>query len=164
MRSTRQISAVNEDGRVSIANTSHLIGFAYVGRRITLRLDGHLMHAISEGALIGTWPCPIPGPKLSTLHDARAAVGKLPPPPLPAGSPRAQRRVHYDGKMVINNQRLKVGPRHAGKLVTVIIENTHFRILHGDEELAIKPRRDLSPHHPTPRPRRLEEEQQSTNS
>lgn len=33
----------------------------------------------------------------------------------------------------------------AHKLVTVVIEDTHFRILHGDEELAIKPRRDTTP-------------------
>ena len=25
----------------------------------TLRLDGHLMHAIAGGALAGTWPCPV---------------------------------------------------------------------------------------------------------
>ncbi len=40
---------------------------------------------------------------------------------------------------------LKLGPRYAGKLVTVVIEDTHFRILHGDEELAIKPRRNPAP-------------------
>jgi hypothetical protein len=46
---------------------------------------------------------------------------------------------------MIANQRIKLGPRHAGKLVTVVIEDTHFRILHGDQELAIKPRKDTSP-------------------
>jgi hypothetical protein len=40
---------------------------------------------------------------------------------------------------------MKLGPRHAGKLVTVIIEDTCYRVLHGDEELAVKPRRDTSP-------------------
>jgi hypothetical protein len=40
---------------------------------------------------------------------------------------------------------MKLGPRHAGKLVTVIIEDTCYRILHGEEELAIKPRKDTSP-------------------
>jgi hypothetical protein len=33
----------------------------------------------------------------------------------------------------------------AGKLVTVIIEDTCYRILHGEEELAVKPRKDTSP-------------------
>jgi hypothetical protein len=45
------------------------------------------------------------------------------------------------GRIMVNRQPIKLGPRHAGKLVTVIIEDTHYRILHGDEELAIKPRR-----------------------
>ena len=31
------------------------------------------------------------------------------------------------------------------ELVTVVIEDTHFRILHGDEELAVKPRRNPGP-------------------
>jgi hypothetical protein len=57
----------------------------------------------------------------------------------------AQRRVHASGRIMIANQRIKLGPRHAGKLVTVVIEDTHFRILHGDQELAIKPRKDTSP-------------------
>jgi excisionase family DNA binding protein len=40
----------------------------------------------------------------------------------------------------------KLGSRHhAGKLVAVIIEDACYRILHGAEELAIKPRRDTTP-------------------
>jgi hypothetical protein len=50
---------VTKDGVVSIAGSSHLIGFAWAGRRVTLRLDGHLMHAVIDNALIGTWPCPL---------------------------------------------------------------------------------------------------------
>jgi hypothetical protein len=59
-------------------------------------------------------------------------------PPLPAGSIAARRRVHASGRIVVNNQPIKLGPRHAGKLVTVIIEDTCYRILHGEEELAVK--------------------------
>jgi hypothetical protein len=46
---------------------------------------------------------------------------------------------------MVANQRIKLGPRHAGKLVTVVIEDTHFRILHGEEEIAVRPRKDLTP-------------------
>jgi hypothetical protein len=46
---------------------------------------------------------------------------------------------------MVNKQPMKLGPRHAGKLVTVIIEDTCYRILHGEEELAVKPRKDTSP-------------------
>lgn len=46
---------------------------------------------------------------------------------------------------MVNKQRIKLGQRHAGKLVTVVIEDTHFRILHDGEEIAIRPRNDTTP-------------------
>lgn len=137
--------AVNKDGKIALDGTKHLVGFAYAGRRITLRLDGHLMHAIIDNALVGTWPCPIPAAKLPALHGARQPTTRLPPPPLPAGSLQAQRKVHANGRISVARQRIKLGPRHAGKLVTVIVEDTHFRVLHNGEELAVRPRRNLAP-------------------
>jgi transposase InsO family protein len=136
---------VTKDGTVTIAGHVHLVGFAWAGRKVALRLDGHLMHAIADEALIGTWPCPIGTDRLTTLHGARTPTTALPPPPLPAGSLRAQRKVHATGRIMVANQRIKLGPRHRGKLVTVVIEDTHLRILDGDEEIAVRPRRDLTP-------------------
>jgi hypothetical protein len=46
---------------------------------------------------------------------------------------------------MVAKQNIKLGPRHAGKLVTVVIEDTHLRVLHGDEELAVHPRRNPGP-------------------
>ena len=46
---------------------------------------------------------------------------------------------------MVNKQMMKLGLRHAGKLVTVSIEDTCYRVLHGEEELAVKPRKDTSP-------------------
>jgi hypothetical protein len=46
---------------------------------------------------------------------------------------------------MVAGQRIKLGPRHRGKLVTVVIEDTHLRILDGDEEIAVRPRRNLKP-------------------
>lgn len=40
---------------------------------------------------------------------------------------------------------ITLGPRHRGKIVTVVIEDTHLRILHGEEEIAVRPRRNLKP-------------------
>ena len=40
---------------------------------------------------------------------------------------------------------IKLGARHVGKLVTVVIEDTHYRVLHDDEEIAVRPRRDTGP-------------------
>lgn len=137
--------AVTKDGLVAIGGTDHLVGFAWAGRRVTLRLDGHLLHAIAEGALIGTWPCPISTEKLGQLRGARTPSSPLPPPPLPAGSLRAQRKVHASGRIMVAGQNIKLGLAHRGKIVTVVIEDTHLRILHGDEQIAVRPRRTTAP-------------------
>ncbi|MDP4512145.1 IS481 family transposase [Nonomuraea turcica] len=136
---------VQRDGHVTIAGIKCQIAFALARRTITIRLDGHLMHAIADNALVGTWPCPITADRAARLPGARTAATPLPPPPLPAGSIRVQRRVHASGRFMVNKQFIKLGPRHAGKLVTVVIEDTHYRVLHGEEELAIRPRRDTTP-------------------
>jgi hypothetical protein len=136
---------VHRDGEVRLAGATYQVGMALAGRTITLRLDGHLLHAIADGALVGTWPCPLGTDRLAWLPGARAAATPLPPPPLPAGSIRAVRRVHASGRIMVARQSIKLGPRHAGKLVTVVIEDTHFRILHDQELLAVKPRKDSTP-------------------
>nr|WP_243795023.1 hypothetical protein [Saccharopolyspora gloriosae] len=136
---------VTKDGIVSLAGDTHLVGFAYAGRTVTLRLDGHLMHAIADNALIGTWPCPLSTERLPRLTGARSPSTPLPPPPLPAGSLHVQRRVHETGRFMVAKQRIKLGKRHAGKLVTVVIEDTHLRVLHNGEEIALRPRRNLAP-------------------
>lgn len=48
------------------------------------------------------------------------------------------------GRIMVNRQPIKLGPRHAGKLVTAIIEDTCYRILHDEEELGRRPRKDTS--------------------
>ncbi|GAA3399339.1 IS481 family transposase [Cryptosporangium minutisporangium] len=136
---------VQRDGVVRIGGDTHLVGAAWAGRRLTLRLDGHLMHAIADGALVGTWPSPLSPQRAAKLAGATTATSKLPPPPLPAGSIRALRRVHAHGRISVNKQCIKLGKRHVGKLVTVVIEDTHYRVLHNDEEIAVRPRRDTSP-------------------
>jgi transposase InsO family protein len=136
---------VHRDGHVIVSGEKYQVGTGYAATRVTLRLDGHLMHAIAGGALAGTWPCPVTAERAARMNGARAAASPLPPAPLPAGSIAARRRVHPDGRIMVNKQPMKLGPRHAGKLVTVIIEDTCYRILHGEEELAVKPRKDTSP-------------------
>lgn len=74
------------------------------------------MHAIADSALCGTWPSPLTAEQLTAVPSARAAATPLPPPPLPPGSIRAQRRVHASGRIMVNKQFIKLGPRHAGKL------------------------------------------------
>lgn len=136
---------VTKDSTTTLAGANHVVGFAFTGRTITLRLDDHLMHAIADNALIGTWPCPVPADQLPRLKGARPASTPLPPPPLPAGSLHVQRRVHATGRFMVAKQRIKLGKRHAGKLVTIVIEDTHLRVLHDGEEIAVRPRRNHEP-------------------
>jgi transposase InsO family protein len=136
---------VHRDGHVNVDGSKYQVGAGHAGTQVAMRLDEHLMHAIADGALAGTWPCPVTLERAARMNGARAAATPLPPAPLPAGSIAARRRVHPDGRIMVNKQAMKLGPRHAGKLVTVIIEDTCYRILHGEEELAVKPRKDTSP-------------------
>ncbi|MFE6052500.1 hypothetical protein ACFQ6N_17235 [Kitasatospora sp. NPDC056446] len=46
---------------------------------------------------------------------------------------------------MVANQRLRVGASHAGKTVTIVIEDTVFRVLDGDVELSVHPRKTTGP-------------------
>ncbi|MFB6641569.1 hypothetical protein ACFCYF_30495 [Streptomyces chartreusis] len=58
---------------------------------------------------------------------------------------RVQRHVNGDSRIMVASQRLKLGKRNVGKQVIVVIEDTHFRILHEGEEIAMKERRKPEP-------------------
>ncbi len=79
---------VHRDGHVLIAGGKTQVGFSLAGSTVVMRLDGHPMHAIAGGSLVGTWPCPLPADRVAGLPGARAAATPLPPPPLPPGSTR----------------------------------------------------------------------------
>jgi hypothetical protein len=120
---------------VSIAGSHYLIGFAWAGRRVTLRLDGHLMHAVIDNALIGTWPSPFPTEELARLTGARTPSTPLRPPP---GSLRAQRKMRASGRIMDAGQNITLALRHRGTIVTVVVEDTHLRALHREEEIALR--------------------------
>ncbi len=95
--------------------------------------------AIADGDLVGTWPSPLPHDELANVRGARPATSPL-PQVTPSGAVRVQRRIPADGITMVARQRLRVGRTHAGKVVTVIVEDTHFRVLDGDEELSLHAR------------------------
>ena len=136
---------VTRYGTVAIAGERHLIGSRWSGHRVVLRLDGHLLHAIADRGTDRFLALPGRGRPPGSSPGARIPSTPLPPPPLPAGSLRAQRKVHASGRIMVAKQFIKLGPRHAGKIVTVVIEDTHFRVLHGEEEIAVRPRKDPGP-------------------
>ncbi len=116
----------NGVGVVSLVGTAVPIGFQHAGRRVTLRLDGPLLHLIVDGVLTRTLPAPVPPEQRYRLRDARLA-GPLPTPS--AGPARAQRKMSSRGGIQVCNQRVQVGMTHARKIVTVEIDQTVFRIL-----------------------------------
>jgi transposase InsO family protein len=116
----------NAVGVVSLAGTAVPIGFQHAGRRVTLRLDGPLLHLIVDGVLTRTMPAPVPAEQRYRLRDARLA-GPLPAPA--AGPVRVQRKVSSRGGIQVCNQRVQVGMTHARKIVTVEVDQTIFRIL-----------------------------------
>ena len=116
----------NAVGVVSLAGRSIPIGFPHAGRRVTMRLDGPLLHLIVDGVLTRTMPAPVPAEQRYRIRDARLA-GPLPAPP--TGPARVHRKVSSRGGIQVCNQRVQVGMTHARKIVTVEVDQTVFRIL-----------------------------------
>ena len=125
-------------GVLQLAGHALNAGTPLAGRKVTVRLDGHLAHVIADGTLAKTPAAPIPADQRSRLRGARMAAGPL--PPAPAGPISVQRRVSTDGVVMVTRQRLHIGRTHAGKTVTILVEDTHFRVLLDGEELCLHPR------------------------
>jgi transposase InsO family protein len=134
---------VDGNGVADLAGHRLKIGAELARRRVTLRLDGHLVHVISGGTLAKTLPSPIPAADRSKLRGARIAAVALPPPA--PGPVSVQRKVPRDGIIMVTRQRLRVGATYAGKIVTVHVEDTHFRVTCGGAEISLHPRTDPRP-------------------
>jgi transposase InsO family protein len=128
---------VNGIGGVTLLNRLVLVGSPLAGQRARIRLDGQLMHVITQdGTLWRTLPCPIPPGQRHRLQGARLAG----PAPLPEVSATVQRRVSSRGSIQVARQRIHVGMTHAGKIVTVITENNSFRLVIDGETVHTVPR------------------------
>ena len=128
---------VNGIGGVTLLNRLILVGSPLAGQRARIRLDGQLMHVITQdGVLWRTVPCPIPPGQRHRLQGVRLAG----PAPLPEPAPVVQRRVSSRGGIQVAGQRIQVGMSHAGKVVTVITENTSFRLVIDGETVGVVPR------------------------
>jgi hypothetical protein len=83
-----------------------------------------------------TLPCPIPPGQRHWLQGVRPAGParcRKPPPPCSGGSP-------FRGGIQVARQRIQVGMIHAGKIVTVLSEDTSFRLVIGAETVRVVPR------------------------
>jgi hypothetical protein len=135
--------AIDGNGVADLGGHRLKVGSELARRRVTLRLDGHLVHVISDSVLAKTLPSPIPADVRGTLRGARIAAAPLPPPA--PGPVSVQRKVPRDGVIMVTRQRLRVGVTYAGKIVTVHVEDTHFRVTCDGAEIALHPRTDPRP-------------------
>jgi len=61
------------------------------------------------------------------------------------GPVSVQRKVPAQGVIMVTRQRLRVGTGYAGQIVTVHVEDTHFRVTCDDTETALHPRKEQRP-------------------
>jgi transposase InsO family protein len=122
---------VNASGIITVSNQVIQVGSPLAGQRARIRLDGQVMHVITQdGVLWRSLPCPIPPGQRHRLQGARLAG----PEPLPAASVVIQRKVSSRGGIQVARQRIQVGFSHVGKIVTVETRDTSLRIIdqHGE--------------------------------
>lgn len=117
---------VNKGGTVGIAREWIGVGMAYAGQRVTLRLEGDLVHVVAGGVLVKTVPSPLSPEKRARLTTARLAGA---PPRVNTGPTRAYRTVSERGDIKVAGERLKVGSTYARTTVMVEVDERTFRVL-----------------------------------
>jgi hypothetical protein len=137
---------VNASGTISLGGRVLSAGLPLAGQRVTLRLDGPVVHVLASGILARTIRCPIPEPDRERLRGARPAEPGRPRLPEPQ---IVKRRVSGRGAIMIGRQRIQVGLPHAGKTADVTIETDTYHIAVPDAVTVIAPRnasRDIKRH------------------
>ena len=122
---------VNAAGIITLGNQVIQVGSPLAGQRARIRLDGQVMHVITQdGILWRSLPCPIPPGQRHKLQGVRLAG----PQPLPPASMIIQRKVSSRGGIQVARQRIQVGFGHAGDTVTIQPGDTTLRIIdqHGE--------------------------------
>ncbi|MEU9546470.1 MULTISPECIES: hypothetical protein [Streptomyces] len=132
---------VDLSGVTSLGSAKVTVGYELAGQRVTLGLDGHLMHAVHDGVLAKTLPAPIDAEQRTGLRGARAVTSELPAPA--AGAVHVERRVPADGVIMVARQRLRVGRTY--EIVTVHVEDTYVRITLNGADLSLHPRKNQHP-------------------
>ena len=135
----------NATGVVSLADQQIGVGSPLAGQRVTLRMEGPLMAVLGlDGTLLRTLACPVPADRRFRLRGARRGRSL---PPQPGGPITVQRRVSSRGGLMVARQKIQAGMIHAGKVATVICENTCFRVVIDGETAAVVPRTTTSEIH-----------------
>ena len=130
--------SVNAVGMVSIAGHYHSVGQQFAGQRITLRLETTVAHVIIDGTLARTIPLTLTPTQRARLQGARPPG---PAPLLDQRPARVQRTVSCRGGTQIIGQRVQVGLRYAGQIVTIEVDETTLRVYdHHDQLIKNVPR------------------------
>ena len=123
---------VNSAGIITLGDQVIQVGSPLAGQRARIRLDGQVMHVITQdGILWRTLPCPIPPGQRHRLQGVRLAG----PGPLPQPGLTIQRRVSSRGGIQVARQRIQVGFGHAGTTVTIQLADTTLHVIDQDGEL-----------------------------
>jgi transposase InsO family protein len=122
---------VNSAGIITLGGQVIQVGSPLAGQRARIRLDGQVMHVITQdGILWRTLPCPIPPGQRHRLQGVRLAG----PDPLPQPRLSVQRKVSSRGGIQVARQRIQVGFSHAGQTVTIELGDASLRVIdeHGE--------------------------------
>ncbi len=101
------------------------------GQRARIRLDGQVMHVITQdGVLWRTLPCAVPPGQRHRLQGVRLAG----PDPLPQPGLTIQPKVSSRGGIQVARQRIQAGMTHAGPPVPIDLGDTSLRVIdqHGE--------------------------------
>jgi hypothetical protein len=120
---------VNAAGLVSVSGRYHAVGSHLAGQRVTLRLQGPIMHVLAGAKLLRSLPCGLPAAERHRLRGGRP----VPRNPLVVTERiTVQRRVSTRGSIRVVNQAVQIGKTHAGKTVTVTVTAALFHIVIDD--------------------------------
>ncbi|SNT53475.1 Integrase core domain-containing protein [Streptosporangium subroseum] len=128
---------VNNAGCVGLAGKLLSVGAPLAGQRVTLRIDAQTVRVIANGVLVRTKPSPLTPSQRGRLHGVRLARS---PNAVTGRFPQVQRVVAGNGNLMVAGCKLQIGQVHRGKVVTIVLKDTRFRVLFEGEELSVHPR------------------------
>jgi len=110
---------VNASGSVSLGDRIVSAGLPLAGQRVTLRLEGPVVHVLAGSVLARTLACPVPPEARPRLRGARPGTAAAPRLPEPLA---VTRRVSVRGSVMVGGEKIQVGLAHARKTVQVTVE------------------------------------------
>ena len=116
---------VNASGNVSLGDHIISAGLPLAGQRVTLRLDGPVVHVLAAGVLARTVACPVPPEARPRLRGARPGTAQPPRLPEPLV---VTRRVSVRGSVMVGGQKIQVGLAHARKTVQVTVGPDTYQV------------------------------------